>query len=62
MAPKDYGLVLAVRTTSSVKRALKEIARKRSGIVEDAQGHVSDWTLGDVIREALREKIEKESK
>jgi predicted DNA-binding ribbon-helix-helix protein len=43
-----YGLVQAVRIDSTIKKALKEIARKK------------DLTLGQVIREALREKIEKE--
>jgi predicted transcriptional regulator len=47
-ATQTYGLIQAVRIDNTLKKALKEIARKR------------DLTLGQVIREALREKIEKE--
>jgi predicted transcriptional regulator len=50
MAQQTYGLVHPVRMNAEMKRALKEIARKKF------------LTLGQVIREALREKIEKESK
>jgi predicted transcriptional regulator len=50
MAQQSHGVYLSVRSDSSMKKALKEIARKKY------------LTLTQVILEALREKLEKEKK
>lgn len=49
MSGMNYGVRLSVRTDSQMKKALKEIARRKF------------LTLTQVILEALREKVAKEN-